>query len=80
MHVLNINVGRLCSKETVRYNGPAKNQHGTYTMILIPQSVYSGFEGSSDGDQRQVHVHMTLEALIQLEQRIAAAKQHMISH
>jgi hypothetical protein len=52
-------------------------------MILMPHSVYEqhGDEGSvGTSGAKQVHVHMTLEALIQLEQRIAAAKQHMITH
>lgn len=76
MHILNINIGRLCSKETVRYNGPNRNQHGTYTMILIPHES----DATDPCINRQVHVHLSLEALIQLEERIKAAKQHMISH
>ena len=75
MSVLNVNIKKLCSKETIRYNGPAENrEHGTYTMILMPNWT------KDELAETQVHVHMSLEALIQLEQRIAAAKQHMISH
>ena len=82
MHVLNVNIGRLSSKETVRYNGPSKDQHGTYTMTLIPRitdlKTDPGTELLDSG--KLLQIHMSLEALLQLQQRINAALQHMISH
>jgi hypothetical protein len=74
MSVLNLNIDKLSSKETVRYNGPAENrEHGTYTIVLMPDpSVMAG--------TNQVHIHMSLEALIQLKQRIEYAMSHMVSY
>lgn len=82
MSTLNINKWRLTTEETVRFSGPFESPpptvedaqkimrpaHGVYTMTIITEG------------KNKVQVHMTLEALIQLEQRIAAAKQHMITH
>ena len=78
MSVLNINIEKLCSKEVVRYNGVADNrEHGTYTMVLMPQP---GDLEEMKQPVNQVHIHMSLEALIQLKQRIEYALQHMISY
>lgn len=70
---LNINVTKLSRMETVRYNQPDPGQlHGTYTLQLSTRE---------DDDQAHVvQIHMSLEALMQLEERIKAARQHMITH
>lgn len=74
MKTLNINIVKLSSAETVRYNGPAENrEHGLYTIRLIQHS-------KSDSDVRAVDAHFSLEALVQLKVRIDAALQHMITH
>lgn len=68
MKTLNINVKKLSTNETVRYNGPADGGgHGTYTIHLITP------EGAVD-------IHMSLEAIVQLKQRVDASFQHMITH
>lgn len=69
---LNINVTKLSKMETVRYNQPGSGQlHGTYTLQL----------STRDNDEAHVvQIHMSLEALMQLEERIKAARQHMITH
>lgn len=69
MGKLNINRTRLTTQETVRYNGPLHDgDHGTYTAIFMTPA------------GNQVQVHMSLEAMIQLKQRVDAALQHMITH
>jgi hypothetical protein len=74
MKVLNLNVNKLSSHETVRYNGPAENRdHGLYTIRLIQHL-------NSPSDVHVVDAHFTLEALVQLKIRIEAALQHMITH
>lgn len=70
---LNISITKLSRMETVRYTPPAQGQaHGVYTIQLATRS--------DDVDTNIVQVHMSLEALMQLEERIKAARQHMITH
>lgn len=76
-HTLNINKPKLSSNETVRYSGPIRklpdndggSTHGIYTLTLL-----------SDVAENKIEVHMSLEAAIQLKQRLDASLAHMITH
>lgn len=71
MATLDINKTKLATSETVRYQGPGLGQqHGVYHLRL--------FTGGSEPNV--VDIHLSLEALIQLKQRLDAALQHMITH
>lgn len=69
---ININKEKLSTREIVRYNGPAENRtHGVYTITMEIPSTHADCD---------IKINMSLEALIQLQQRINAALQHMITH
>jgi hypothetical protein len=71
MSILSINKPKLSTNETVRYSGPAVpgNTHGIYTVTIL-----------SDVTENKIEIHMSLEATIQLKQRLDAALAHMITH
>lgn len=74
MKTLNINISRLSTTETVRHSGLIPNgpSGGIYTIHLL-HTVPSD-------DVKAIDIHMSLEALVQLRQRIDAALSHMITH
>lgn len=76
--VLNVDIDKLTSKETVRYNGPAENRcHGLYTLIFFTRHTP---HGEVQEDTNAIHINLSLEALIQLKARVDASLQHMITH
>ena len=78
MKVLNVNRTKLATAETVRYHGPdSRGEHGVYSIQLF---VGSMDESADSNSVRMVDIHLSLEALMQLRQRIDAALQHMITH
>lgn len=70
---LHLNIQKLCTHETVRYQGPAPGQtHGVYTISLATRC--------DSTPEKLVELHMSLEAMMQLKMRIDAALGHMITH
>lgn len=58
--------------ETVRYQSkPGPGSSGTYIIHLSTRD---------NGEPHVIELNLSLEALMQLEERIKAARQHMITH
>lgn len=73
LKTLHLNIPKLCTHETVRYQGPAPGQtHGVYTITIATRC--------DSTEERIVEMHMSLEALMQLRTRIDASLAHMITH